>query len=112
MPASSRRSSRRRFADYLELRRKRLAEARAAGVEPPEPDKPVKRRARNFFSLFAAFWTLLRGHRSRVIASLGTLTVTSLLALVFPASIKVALDYILNERPGPAGIPRWAPIPD
>src|SRR4051812_4214500 len=101
MAASSRRSSRRRFAEYLEMRRKRLAEAKAAGVAPPEPDKPVKKRGRSFFSLFAEFWGLLRGHRRRVIAALGTLTVSAELSLLFPASMKFVFDYILGQG-GPA----------
>src|SRR3954470_4261230 len=115
MPPSSRRSSRRRFAEYLENRRKRAAELKAAGVIDAgwgQSDKPIKKRGRSFFRLFAQFWGLLGEHRWKVIASLATLSVAALLGLLLPAGIKPAIDYILSERPGPAGIPRWIPVPD
>ncbi|MEX2219972.1 MAG: ABC transporter ATP-binding protein [Phycisphaerales bacterium] len=111
-PHSSRRSSRRRFAEYLENRRKRRAEAKAAGVAEQGPDRPIQKRARSFLTLLRAFWILLAEHRPRVIAALGTLTISALLALVLPAGIKPAIDYILSETPGPAGIPRWIPVPE
>jgi ATP-binding cassette, subfamily B, bacterial len=111
MPGSSR-SSRLRYRDYLKARK---TVKRDLAVEP-SPDGSDRRkgqkRSRSFWMLFAAFWGMLRGKRGRVVAALATLTVSAMLALTLPAGTKVAIDYIITDVPGPAGIPEWAPVPD
>jgi ATP-binding cassette subfamily B protein/subfamily B ATP-binding cassette protein MsbA len=108
--AENLRSSRRRFAEYRRRRREAMK-----GVEPEKPtpmeqkDARAKKRSRTFWSLFAAFWGLLGPHRPKVIAALGTLTGSASLILIAPAATKFALDYVITDHPGPAGIPGWLP---
>jgi ATP-binding cassette, subfamily B, bacterial len=106
------RSSRLRYRDYLKARK---TVKRDLAVEP-SPDGSDRRkgqkRSRSFWMLFAAFWGMLRGKRGRVVAALATLTVSAVLALMLPAGTKVAIDYIITDAPGPAGIPDWAMLPD
>ena len=101
-------SSRRRFTEYLKKRR-------AAGAEiiAPETGKPddKRRRSRTFFQLFRDFWTLLVGHRRWVVASLCTLSVSALLALVMPACTKIAVDYIIDRKPWPAWVTERFTLP-
>jgi ATP-binding cassette subfamily B protein/subfamily B ATP-binding cassette protein MsbA len=113
---SSSQTSRRRYMEYLERRRKAAAD-RAGGdagpAGPSEEDGPKKpKRNRTFGQLFRAFWGMVRVHRVLVIAALVTLTVQALLALLFPAGTKIAIDYLITDHPGPSGIPRWAPLPE
>lgn len=100
-------SSRRRFAAYLEKRRRATAEERIAERSEPEDARNARPRKRSFERLFVAFWGLLLGRRLRVVAALGTLTVATLLALAVPYSSKLAIDYALTDNPGPAGLPAW-----
>lgn len=102
------RSSRSRFRDYL--RRRKQAEHTDQLPDQPAPDRKPKKRSRSFFALFPAFWSLLRGRHALVLAALGTLTVSTIIGLIVPASTKVVLDYVLTDNPGPAGIPRWIPV--
>ncbi len=80
-----------------------LAPELAAGVK----ERAKWRRGRSFWRLFSRFWGLLRGHRAVVIASIGTLTLSTLIGLATPASTKLAIDYILTNHPGPTGLPPW-----
>jgi ATP-binding cassette subfamily B protein/subfamily B ATP-binding cassette protein MsbA len=100
-------SSRRRFAAYLEKRRRTTAEERVAERSDPEDARNARPRKRSFERLFVAFWALLRGRRLRVVAALGTLTIATLLGLGVPYSSKIAIDYVLTDNPGPAGLPAW-----
>ncbi|MFG0283951.1 MAG: ABC transporter ATP-binding protein [Phycisphaerales bacterium JB039] len=98
-------SSRRRYADY----RQRMRERGRADPEPDAPESPQKRRrTRSFFTLFAAFWGVLAGHRHMVALSLITLSVATGLGLLSPLVTKVAFDYVLTNTPGPAGLPEQA----
>src|SRR5688572_1444741 len=116
-------SSRRRFVEYKRAHRERQRLAReargpggAAGsggggaggaILSDEEQRSRRKRQRPFWALLAAFWGMLRGYRWRVAASLGTLTIATLLGMLSPASTKVAVDYILMDAPGPEGIPDW-----
>ncbi|MCC6660108.1 MAG: ABC transporter ATP-binding protein [Phycisphaerales bacterium] len=100
-------SSRRRFRDYREKRR---AAGSVALADSGKPDDK-RRRSRTFFQLFGAFWGLLPGHRRWVIASLGTLSVASTLALVMPACTKIAVDYIILGKPWPAWVTSHVYLP-
>ncbi len=95
-------SSRRRFAEYLSKRRSdRAYSSRSHGERAPDRN----RRHRSFPDLFRAFWRLLRGRRSLVLAALGTLSVATLLGMAIPAATKFAIDYVITDHPGPSGIP-------
>lgn len=101
-------SSRKRFSEYLRLRRTGEWTARAGGVF----DQPRGTRSRSFGSLARRFWALMRGHRKTMFASLATLTVSTVIALAMPASTKIAIDYILTDSPGPSGIPDSLGLPE
>ncbi len=82
----------------------------AAGGEPANDGNPKNtqakpKRARSFVALMREFWRYLRGHREVVGMALATLTVSSLIGLVIPASTKIAIDYIITDHPGPSGLP-------
>jgi len=97
--------SSRRYRDYLareRLRRRERAEAASAG--PADPLAAKRRRTRGFGELAARFWGLLAGRRDVVLASLLSLTIATGLNLLLPLSTKIALDNILSERPGLAGL--------
>jgi ATP-binding cassette subfamily B protein len=104
----SRRSSRRRYAEYREKQKDRDW----AKVDPREAEgkKPRSKIQRSFLALFGAFWSQLGPRRWLVVLALGTLTVSTGLGLLVPASTKVALDYIITDNPGPTGLPDWARI--
>jgi len=100
------RSSRARFDEY-KARRKQTP----FGEQVTDDTKNKRRpRTRSFSRLFLAFWEKLAAHRLVVIASLGTLTLSTLVGLVLPASTKFILDYVLTDNPGPGGIPEWIHI--
>ncbi len=95
-------SSRRRYAEY-KLRRARHDEP----TELPDPAAPMqnRRRSRSIRELFHKLWGLLRGQRLGVLQALLTLSVATAAGLVMPYAPKVAIDYIFNDDPGPAGAP-------
>lgn len=64
-------SSRRRFAAYLEKRRRATAEERIAERSEPEDARNARPRKRSFERLFVAFWGYLLGRRLRVVARWG-----------------------------------------
>jgi len=122
----ARRSSRQRFREYLEQRKVRAAgqrrekkaskqggaaaaQAQLAGGAGGPDDREKRKRLRNFRQLFAAFLLMLRGNRLMTAAALATLTVSTLIALSMPGSTKLAIDYVLTNNPGPAGLPDWVP---
>ena len=98
-------ASGKRFGAYLRGRRERgfaaepetteLIGARAAGTS---------KAARPFKALARSFWELLEGHRITLGLALATLTVSSGLALVMPSALKVVIDYIWTDNPGPVGM--------
>lgn len=69
-----------------------------------------RRRSRPFRTLLAQYWAMLRGHHGVVLFCMATVAIAALGGLVLPASTKIALDYILTDHPGPAGLPDWVPI--
>ncbi len=97
-------SSRRRFADYLNKRRT------DKGPKGSAPDAKGPKPARSFAALLKEFWRQVGegGHRRAVVFALCTLTVTSSITLVVPASTKLAIDYVISQHPGPLGLPGWA----
>ncbi len=70
-----------------------------------------RRRSRTFLQLFRAFWGLLGPHRPVMILALGTLTVSTLVALVPLYAPKIVFDSILGDQPIGTGLPSWMPLP-
>jgi ATP-binding cassette subfamily B protein len=64
-----------------------------------------RKRSRSFYQLFKAFWAYTRPHRPWLFAGLFALTLVTVTTLVIPASTKIAIDYIITDSPGPAGMP-------
>jgi ATP-binding cassette subfamily B protein/subfamily B ATP-binding cassette protein MsbA len=89
-------SSRRKFTDYREQIRDRPFGTR----QTSEPG--TQQTSRSFAQLFVAFVGRLRGHRLTIALALASLTVATALKLVPPLSLKLAVDYVLSDRPLPA----------
>ena len=93
--------SSRRYHAYIAKEREQRHQSKASTA-----DSLAKKgkRTRGFGTLAREFWKLLRGHRGMILASLATLTIATGLGLLLPLSTKIALDYILSEQPGLAGL--------
>ena len=105
-PASS---SRARFDSFRQgLRTPKVAPPDAAPGAKPAGRKP--KRARSAWALLREVLRALRFHKLAAAFALGTLTVATLLSLVFPMSTKIIWDYVILDTPGPKGIPAWLPV--
>ncbi len=93
---------------YLEYRRqlKRRATGKENGDGGSADAMPLPNRS--FGRLVRQFAQLLRGHRLGIFFALGTLTVATLFKLFPPAATKLAVDYVLTDRPLPDS---WAQLP-
>ncbi len=99
------RSSRLRFTDYKDKRRRAGTRERVHDHVDAEREKKRSAKAhRSFTALGSRFFALLAGHRRTVLVSLLTLSASVALGLLLPLSTKVALDYVLTNNPGPSGI--------
>jgi ATP-binding cassette, subfamily B, bacterial len=102
-----------RYRAYLTRSRRGQAEPgelQVAGSDAAPVDKnhPSKlKRSRSFAALSREFWHMLRGKRGIVLACVGTVTLSTLVGLLAPASTKIAIDYIITDQPGPTGLPEW-----
>ncbi len=111
-------SSRQRFVDY----RARVSQQFRNGGKSPtdsapdsqpgqmlsvEEDRRRRRKTRTFGQLLLAFVRLMGGERRLVVFALTTLTLATLLKLLPPAAIKLAIDYVLPGRPLPAEWLAW-----
>lgn len=107
----SRKSSRRRFVEYSS----KLKERRAAGefrvARKHHDTRPLTPRSRAFLELLVDFWGLVRGHRGAISFALATLSVSTLLKLIPPASTKLVIDYVLTDNPIPASVTSWINLP-
>ncbi|MDA1049955.1 MAG: ABC transporter ATP-binding protein [Planctomycetota bacterium] len=92
----SRLTSRQRFSAY----RKRVLSQGDRSSHGRTRDVS-KQRSRSFFELFWEFIRLLRGHRRAIVIALATLTVATLIKLAPPVSLKLAIDYVLPDKPLP-----------
>jgi ABC-type multidrug transport system fused ATPase/permease subunit len=90
-------SSRQQFSEYRE-QVKTKGDRTSHGRERVD----AKPRSRSFFELFVEFLHLLRGYRSSIVLALATLTISTLIKLVPPLSVKLTIDYILPKKPLPA----------
>jgi ATP-binding cassette subfamily B protein/subfamily B ATP-binding cassette protein MsbA len=52
----------------------------------------------------------MKPQRGPVIFALGTLTVSTILGLVPPASTKFVIDYVLGDKPTPEWLTAWMPV--
>ncbi len=95
-------SSRKRFLEYLQE-----VENRRRGKSPDDSGEAKKQneRQRTFWNLLTAFWAQLGEHQRKIIFSLFTLTIATLLGLLPPAGTKLAIDYVLTNPPQP--VPNW-----
>ncbi len=66
-------------------------------------------RERSAWKLLSDFFRLLKSHKWPMIGALATLTVSTLLGLIPPASTKFVVDYALGDKPLPSWLPEWAP---
>jgi len=105
-------SSRRRFGQYLNERKRATASGDLGEWQGDKrPGSNRSKRSRSAIELFRGLWRQLSDRRAEVILALATLSIATALALVVPASTKIALDYILTDNPGPEGIPDWLGLP-
>ncbi len=95
------------LANLAERKREKPSEIDSfhATMSGKEKDALVSRSHRGFWELFGAFWQLLRGHQSKVLTGLVTLTVSTVLGLVPPIGTKLAIDGALVVPPQP--LPEW-----
>lgn len=56
--------------------------------------------------LLGEFFRLVRPMRGLIVLALMTLTVSTMIALVLPASTKIVFDYIILDNPGVEGLPK------
>lgn len=95
-------TSRQRYNEY----QRELAERGEDRDSSPHGDRKKKSpRTRTSWQLLRLFWGQLQGHHGKVIFSLATLTVSTLLSLIPPAGTKLAIDYVLTDPPRP--MPSW-----
>ncbi len=99
-------SSRQRFGEYQARRRETRYSERL--IHTGESTREQQKTSRGFFELLRKFWALAKPAHGTIYFALGTRTAASLLALAPPALMKVVVDYVLLEEPGPAGLPAWA----
>ncbi|MGE0538070.1 MAG: ABC transporter ATP-binding protein [Pirellulales bacterium] len=106
--------SRRRFADYQrEVRRRRAAGEKVTGGFHGPARAASGPKHRSFGRLFVEFWQLLRGQHTAIGFALATLTVSTLLRLIPPATTKLIVDVVL--APGSSAmfdasaLVRWLP---
>ena len=99
-------SSKSRFRRYLQDRKRKNAQQSVhEHVDQAAESKHAKPIKRSAMGLMGQFWKLLTGFQFTVVASLLTLSISVLLGLAMPMSMKIAIDYIISETPGPAALP-------
>ncbi len=97
--------SRVRYSDYLK-------KSATSAQEATQNKKDGKTKpGRGFFTLLRKLFAELGPARWTMLAALGTLSVSTALALLLPSATKIAVDYAVTNNPGPEGLPKWAPLP-
>lgn len=96
-------SSRQEFEKYrVEVDQRRQAGFRPTSYHSDRPESEANApRQRSFWILLSRFWKEVGEHRWKVIVSLSTLTISTLLGLLPPAGTKLAIDYVLTRPPLP-----------
>jgi ATP-binding cassette, subfamily B, bacterial len=105
-------TSRFEYRDYLaEIRQRRKEKSKGemdsfhATMTGKEKDALVSRSHRSFWKLFVSFWGLLKGFRGKILFGLGTVTISTVLALIPPLGTKLAIDCALTVPTKP--LPSW-----
>src|SRR5205823_236363 len=114
MPAPG--SSRLQYQTYRKDVAARLADKTNDNGRPhsdidTEPRKK-KPRSRSAIKLFTEFWNLLGEHRSRLLLTLTTLTLSVIIGLIPLYGTKLVFDNVLGTKPLPHYIPHWAHLPE
>lgn len=105
-------SSRERFDEFREeVRQEAKSKVKDTRSYHSTAKGPPKPRVRSATTLVARFLKLLRGHRGAIVFALSTLTVSTVLALIPPASTKFLVDYVLGDKTPPATIPGGIIVP-
>ncbi len=104
------RSSRDRFQTYFAERRRAGERDRVADRKEARDEAEKRKPKRSLGRLLRGFWEMLRGRRALVALCLATLTVSTLIGLVGPYSIKIIIDHVLLDDPGPGALPSWVPL--
>jgi ATP-binding cassette, subfamily B, bacterial len=94
--------SRLRFARYRRERRD-ATETKGPGEAAP--------KHRSLGRLYRELYAILAGHRPTIAAALVLMSAATLLKLIPPAATKLAIDYVLLNRPLPAGWASRLPVP-
>jgi len=96
------RGSHERYRQYRLALRRRETEGTKDSADAHARERRRQRKVqRSFFALFRAFTGMLRPYRRGAILALGTVTISTGLALISPALTGVVLDSVLGERPAP-----------
>ena len=114
-------ASGKRYDAYLDRRRER-AKKNELHIPDRGDDGPDRgghprythlgrKRSRNFKQILGAFWRISAGHHRTLIAALATLSVSTLIGMVMPASTKIVMDYIWADTPGPEALAEYVWIP-
>ena len=104
------RSSRDRFREYIEKRRRADNRVSVGQHTAAEDERRASARHRTTLGLIASFWGLLRGRRPTMAACMALVSVSSGLGLIVPLSTKFVIDYVLSDDPGPAGLAEMLPV--
>lgn len=98
--------SRVRYNEYL--KRTEGADSQAKATKKDANGNP----GRGFLTLLWKLFSELGPGRLTMAVSLGTLSISTGLALLLPSATKFAVDYAVTDNPGPTGLPEWVPIRD
>lgn len=97
-------ASKLRFRDYLKSYWAR-SKTIAAQTEPV----PVKQRSLG--RLYRELYSILLGHRFELGVALLGLSLATFLKLIPPLATKGVIDYAIMDRPLPAVVESWSPVP-
>ena len=103
----SRTGSRQRFDDYRQ--RARSGELPKGSIHSSSTVRDRRERVRSAKELLFRFFGLLKPFRWQVVWILGSLTISTMLALIPPAGTKFLVDYVLSGKPLPTEIARRFP---
>jgi ATP-binding cassette, subfamily B, bacterial len=100
-PRSSSRKYRTYRDDFAKRRQQGESHTGKPGLGPdgvPRGQQLSKKRARGFFSLFARFFELLKGHRAALGLAVLTLSISTLVDLIPPVASKVAINFAIEGK--------------
>ncbi|MEM8756798.1 MAG: ABC transporter ATP-binding protein [Planctomycetota bacterium] len=115
------RSSGRRYDAYLDRRRER-SQKKELHIPDRGDDGPDRtghpryahvgrKRSRNLRQILGAFWRISAGHHKTLAFALLTLSVSTIIGMVMPASTKLVMDYVWADTPGPEALAEYVTLP-